>query len=72
MMENCEAPMRIDFSDEQRQALEAGRAVPTQDGPPTYYVISGGQFERMKTLLEVAQADPSLCEAGEVHLYEVQ
>jgi hypothetical protein len=46
--------------------------VPTQDGPPTYYVISGGQFESMKTLLEVAQADPSLCEAGEVHLYEVQ
>ena len=62
--------MAIDLSDEQRRALEAGRAVPIQDGPKTYYVISGGQFERMKTLLEVAQADPSLYEAGEIHLYE--
>ena len=55
--------------DEQRQALEAGRAVPIQDGPQTYYVISADQLEKMKALLEVAQTDPSFYEAGEVHLY---
>ena len=33
---NGETLMAIDLSDEQRQALEAGRAVPIQDGPRTY------------------------------------
>jgi hypothetical protein len=62
--------MAIDLSDEQREALEAGRAVAVQDGPRTYYVISDGQFEKMKTLLDVEKADPSFYEAGEVHLYD--
>ena len=61
--------MAIDLSDEQRQALDAGRAVAIHDGPKTYYVISDGQFEKMKALLEVAQADPSFYEAGEIDLY---
>jgi hypothetical protein len=41
-------------------------SVPVQDGPRTYYVISGGEFEKMKALLEVAQADRSFYEAGEI------
>lgn len=64
-----DAPMAIDLSDEQRQAFDAGAAVPIYDGPKTYYVISDGQFEKMKALLEVAQADPSFYEVGEIHLH---
>jgi hypothetical protein len=62
--------MALDLSDEQRQALDAGRAVAIHDGPRTYYVISDGQFEKMRLLLEVEKADPSFFEAGDIELYE--
>lgn len=62
--------MTVDLSDEQRQALDAGRAVAIHDGPRTYYVISDGQFEKMKLFLDVENADPSFYEAGDIELYE--
>jgi hypothetical protein len=61
--------MVLDLSDEQRQALEAGRAVAIHDGPRTFYVISDRQFEKMKLLLDVEKADPSFYEAGDIELY---
>ena len=69
---NQEVLMALDLSDQQRQALDAGSAVAIHDGPRTYYVISGEQFEKMKALLDVEKADPSFYEAGEIHLYEGQ
>jgi hypothetical protein len=62
--------MVLDLSDEQRQALDAGHAVAIHDGPRTYYVISDGQFEKMKLLLDVEKADPSFYEAGDIDLYD--
>ncbi|HVC98495.1 MAG TPA: hypothetical protein VND64_32810 [Pirellulales bacterium] len=64
--------MAIELSSEQRHALEAGRPVQLRDGQRTYYIISGEQFERMRMLVEVEQADPSLYEAGEICLYDGQ
>jgi hypothetical protein len=64
--------MVIEISGEQQLALDSGCAVPVHDGTRTYYVVPAEQFEKVKLLLEVEQADASFYEAGEIKLYDDQ